>query len=100
MEEVPNLILSIFLDIFGGFCLFLTFSGEEEIGETLSFIPDIVGLIGLGTPLLIKRKGVGKIKKRFWLTFFAELCPILGGGPFWTIFSLSKLKRWERLRMK
>jgi len=80
------------------------------IGETLSFIPDILGFIflGLGGNVLkeprniIRDKRISKpnatkkIKRgrlKFFLSFLGELTPFLGALPFWTFYVISESKK-------
>lgn len=81
--DFMDILLSIFLDILGIVC--------AGMGES-SLLPDFLGLIGLGTPLLLRRKQIPKkIKRRFIFAFFFELLPT-GVLPFWTFFSFFKYK--------
>jgi len=106
------LIMAMLLDIFGFICLILTFTMGVEIGETLSFVPDILGLIfiGGGEIFLKHRKAISKAGKarakaiikakgkhglKFFLAFFGELLPLIGAFPFWTIYVLSEAKKKE-----
>jgi hypothetical protein len=114
MSNISPLILliAILLDIFGFICLILTFTMGAEIGETLSFVPDILGLIFLGgREIFLKRrraisqagkakakammKAKGKHGLKFLFAFFVELLPFIGAFPFWTLYVLSEAKRKE-----
>ncbi|MBU3913297.1 MAG: hypothetical protein KKE50_04350 [Nanoarchaeota archaeon] len=107
MSDVSPVILliAILLDIFGLFCLILTFTVGATIGEGLSFVPDILGLILIGgSEMFMKRRqsfsqaktvgtsAVSNAKKqsglKFLGTFIGELLPFVGAFPFWTIHVL------------
>ena len=72
------------LDAFGLGCLFLSLNGEADIGNALSFIPDILGLGILGIPNLMK--ATKSRKRRFGLSALGEFIPFLGDiCPLWSI---------------
>jgi len=103
MSDISPVILitAIMLDIFGLFCLILTFTVGATIGEGLSFVPDILGLIIIGgSEMFMKRRqSFSKAKKqaglKFLGTFIGELLPFIGALPFWTIHVLSGSKNSE-----
>ncbi len=83
---VADLILAIALDIFGILCLLLSALGPVGafLGESLSFIPDIIGFVFLSHFSFKRMKG-----KKFLLAFIGELVQFVGALPFWTFFVLS-----------
>ncbi len=99
------LIFAGFLDIMG-LCELLFFligginflGGSTVIGEIISTITDIIGLIVIGGWSIIrgggdltslKRKRMGL---RFGLSFLGEATPGIGILPFWTIYVYNTLK--------
>ena len=102
------MMTAIILDVFGLFCLIIDIIGDVEIGETLSWISDILGLIFIGGVSFVRarraafgvtkkeaRKIISKRTGKFLLTFFGEILPIIGAFPFWTIYVYSELKSTE-----
>ena len=104
-EGIIMLIFAGFLDVMG-LCelLFLLIGGMKflggstVIGETISTISDVIGLIVIGGWSImrgrrdlksLKRKRVGL---RFGLTFLGEAIPFVGILPFWTIYVYNTLK--------
>jgi len=100
------LLIAVVLDIFGLMCLILTFTIGTEIGEALSFVPDVLGLILIGGSQMFMRRrqafaqaktarkaAISKAKKKGGLKFFGafigEILPFIGAFPFWTIYVLS-----------
>ena len=103
--ESIMLIFAGFLDVMG-LCelLFLLIGGMKllggstVIGEMISTISDVIGLIIIGGWSImrsggdlksLKRKRVGL---RFGFTFLGEAIPFVGILPFWTIYVYSILK--------
>lgn len=103
------LLIAILLDIFGLICLILSFTIGTEVGETLSFVPDVLGLVFIGSREMFMRRRraisqVGKIRAqaitrargkrglKFLFAFFGELLPFIGAFPFWTLYILSESK--------
>ena len=101
------LLIALLLDLFGLICLILSFTIGPEVGESISFVPDILGLIFIGgREMFIKRRKafgqVGAVRSRafakakrkgglkFFLAFFGEILPFIGAFPFWTIYVLSE----------
>lgn len=97
------LIFAGFLDLLG-LCeiLFLLMgglnilSGITIIGETISTITDMVGLVVIGGWSIIRGGGLGALRKRktglkFGLSFLGEAIPFIGALPFWTIYVYSIL---------
>lgn len=79
VTDIMALILALGLDIFGILC--------PLIDENLSFIPDFLGLLFLGS-----WRGITKRKsKRFWLAFLGELIPYLGCFIFWLLYTISEI---------
>ncbi len=92
------------LDLIGLILLILDFIG---IGLALSFIPDIIGLVFLGSWMYFRtghvtisrsagktiRKSGRKILKRLGLSFAGELIPLFGDIAFcWTLAVYFELK--------
>jgi|AntAceMinimDraft_17_1070374.scaffolds.fasta_scaffold64896_2 hypothetical protein len=86
-EGMMAKVIAGMLDVFGFGCLFLSATGDAELGVSMSFIPDIIGIAFLGGPKLIKGK-INKTKKSkgiLW-TILGEICPFLGDiAPLWSI---------------
>lgn len=57
------------------------------VGESFSFILDIIGVIAIGGWRKIKRKK----SKKFYFAFLGELIPYLGAFFFWLWYLLSDL---------
>jgi len=85
------LIIGLFLDILGLLCLLLDWMG---VGEVLSFVVDIIGMILFGFWTLMRSGQLGgkaaqvlkKILKRFIAPSAVELVPVLGDVAFsWTL---------------
>ncbi len=115
------LFLAGLLDLIGVLCLIADLA--FGIGEILSFIPDIIGIVFFGSWMLIRgqeggikdttkqvsdkkqtmkktQKAMKKMAKkgtkkglRFGLSSLGELIPLLGALPFWTIFVILELKQ-------
>lgn len=87
--DIFSKLVAGLLDAFGLGCLFLSLTGESDIGNTLSFIPDILGLGILGIPNLMKAT---KSKKRFFgVSALGEFIPFLGDIlPLWSVFAWFK----------
>jgi hypothetical protein len=102
---MPNpvlLIVAIILDIFGFLCLMITLTVGPEVGETLSFVPDFMGLFIIGGFELyshrraffkkaktMRKKAGKKGGFKFLGAFFGELLPLIGAMPFWTIYVIT-----------
>jgi len=115
------LIFAIVLDAFGILCSIISLMGFVEIGEFLSFIPDVVGFIVFGMWMWIsgesqtlswqtirskRKKALGikkkmpklkpkKLKRRFFFSFLGELLPT-GFLPIWTWFVWSAIKSQDQ----
>jgi len=77
--DIMAFILALGLDIFGIVCVLLD--------ESLSLIPDFLGLLFLGSwRRITKRKS-----KKFWLAFLGELIPYLGSFVFWLLYTFSEI---------
>lgn len=104
-EGIMMLIFAGFLDVMGLCELLFSLIGKINplggatiMGEAISTISDIIGLIIIGGWSIIRGKADLKSLKRkrvglrFGFTFLGEATPFIGILPFWTIYVYSILK--------
>lgn len=108
--SVIMIMIAICLDLFGFICFLFTLTIGTDVGETLSYVPDLLGLLFIGGARMFqqRRRAFAQAKKvraqalmkakksgagKFFLTFFGEILPFVGAFPFWTIYILSEARR-------
>ena len=100
-EGAIMMLLAILIDTAGLICLILTI--VFGIGQVISLAMDIIGMVLIGGWMLFRygqmtgtkgaKKAVGKLLKRFGLSFLGELIPIFGDvAPCWTLAVYFTLK--------
>ncbi len=97
--NLVGLLMAVFLDLFGILCLLFNYIFGVLIGEALSTISDLIGIVFFALWCSVKSGGIVSLKSvknkkrivKSLLTFLGETIPFIGALPFWTIFVLSEI---------